>query len=167
MRLVVLAVGRLKAGPERDLVARYRERADSAGRSLGLPATETLEIEEGRAGRAPDRVADEGARLLAQPLLAGAAAVAFDERGRADLTSEEFADRLQRWRDAARPALALVVGGPDGLAESVRARADLVLAYGRLTLPHQLVRVLALEQLYRAMTILSGHPYHRGDQAGR
>jgi 23S rRNA (pseudouridine1915-N3)-methyltransferase len=167
MRLVVLAVGRLKAGPERDLVARYRERADAAGRPLGLPATESVEIEESRAARAPDRIADEGARLLAHPALAGAALVAFDERGRSDVTSEDFAERLRRWRDGARPALALVIGGPDGLAEPVRARADLVLAFGRLTLPHQLVRALALEQLYRGMTILSGHPYHRGDQGRR
>lgn len=167
MRLVVLAVGRLKAGPERDLVWRYRERADAAGRALGLPATEILEIEEGRSGRSPDRIADEGARLLAHPALAGAALVAFDERGRSDLGSEDFAERLRRWRDGARPALVLAVGGPDGLAEPVRTRADLVLAFGRLTLPHQLVRVLALEQLYRAMTILSGHPYHRGDASAR
>jgi 23S rRNA (pseudouridine1915-N3)-methyltransferase len=167
LRLVVLAVGRLKAGPERDLAARYRERADAAGRALGLPPTENLEIDEARAARAPERIADEGARLLAHPSLAGAALVAFDERGRSDLASEEFAERLRRWRDGARPALVMAVGGADGLAEPVRARADLVLAFGRLTLPHQLVRVLALEQLYRAMTILTGHPYHRGDQAGR
>jgi 23S rRNA (pseudouridine1915-N3)-methyltransferase len=167
LRLVVLAVGRLKAGPERDLVLRYRERSDAAGRPLGLPAIELVEIDEGRAARAPDRIADEGARLLAHPAAGGAALVAFDERGRSDVTSEAFSERLRRWRDEARPTLAMVVGGPDGLAEPVRTRADLVLAFGRLTLPHQLVRVLALEQLYRAMTILAGHPYHRGDQGGR
>ena len=167
MRLVVLAVGRLKAGPERDLVARYRERCDASGRALGFSATESVELDEGRAGRAPDRITDEGARLLAHHSLAGAALVAFDERGRSDLASEDFSERLRGWRDGARPALVLAVGGADGLAEPVRARADLVLAFGRLTLPHQLVRVLALEQLYRAMTILSGHPYHRGDQGGR
>jgi 23S rRNA (pseudouridine1915-N3)-methyltransferase len=87
--------------------------------------------------------------------------VAFDERGRS-MTSEDLADRLRAWRDGGAPALACAIGGADGLDPMVRERAALVLSFGALTLPHQLVRVLVLEQLYRGLTILSGHPYHRG-----
>ncbi|KQP10003.1 50S rRNA methyltransferase [Methylobacterium sp. Leaf99] len=161
MRLLVAAVGRLKAGPERDLAARYRERAAQLGRGLGFPACEIFEIPESRARRPQDRCAEEGAALLAQAN--GAALVVYDERGRADLGSESYAERVAAWRDAARPSLVVVIGGADGLDSTVRARADLTLSFGAATLPHGLVRVLALEQVYRALTILAGHPYHRGN----
>jgi 23S rRNA (pseudouridine1915-N3)-methyltransferase len=87
--------------------------------------------------------------------------VVLDEGGKA-VTSLDFAAQLGAWRDGGQPGLAIVIGGADGLDPTVRARADLIFAFGAATLPHGLVRVLALEQLYRAMTILSGHPYHRG-----
>ncbi|MCJ2081269.1 23S rRNA (pseudouridine(1915)-N(3))-methyltransferase RlmH [Methylobacterium sp. J-090] len=161
MRLLVAAVGRLKAGPERDLAARYRERAAQLGRGLGFPACEITEIPESRARRPQDRCAEEGAALLSHAI--GAALVVYDERGRADLTSESFVHRLTAWRDAARPSLVVAIGGADGLDPSVRSRADLTLSFGAATLPHGLVRVLALEQVYRALTILAGHPYHRGN----
>lgn len=161
MRLAVVAIGRLKAGSERDLALRYRERAAQLGRGLGFPACEIVEIPESRARRPQDRCAEEGAAILAHAT--GAALIAYDERGRTDLTSEAFADRVSAWRDAARPSLAVVIGGADGLDPTVRARADLTLSFGASTLPHGLVRVLALEQVYRALTILAGHPYHRGN----
>ena len=159
MRLSVLAVGRLKSGPERDLVDRYRQRVEGIGRSLGIAAFEVVELAESRARREDDRRAEEAAALLER---AGSAVlVAFDERGKSP-TSEAFADRIKQWRDEGRPALACVIGGPDGLDPKVRDRADLVVSFGALTLPHQIVRVLVLEQLYRALTIITGHPYHRG-----
>jgi len=161
VRLVVVAIGRLKAGPERDLAMRYRDRAQQLGRGLGFPACEIVEIPESRARRPQDRCAEEGAAILAQA--SSGALVAYDERGRADLTSEAFSDRVATWRDAARPSLAVVIGGADGLDPAVRTRADLTLSFGAATLPHGLVRVLALEQVYRALTILAGHPYHRGN----
>lgn len=161
MRLLVAAVGRLKAGPERELAARYRERAAQLGRGLGFPACDVSEIPESRARRPQDRCAEEGAAILAQ--VQSGALVVYDERGRSDLTSETIAGRIAGWRDAARPALVVAVGGADGLDPSLRARADLTLSFGAATLPHGLVRVLALEQVYRALTILSGHPYHRGN----
>jgi 23S rRNA (pseudouridine1915-N3)-methyltransferase len=160
VRLGVTAVGRLKAGPERDLVARYQARAEALGRSLGVSAIEIVEITESRARRDADRRAEEAAAILAR--VGASVLVAFDERGRT-VTSETFAERLGAWRDAGRPALAFVIGGPDGLDERIRRQADLVVAFGALTLPHQLVRVLVMEQVYRALTILAGHPYHRGD----
>ena len=161
MRLLVAAVGRLKAGPERELADRYRERTAQLGRGLGFSTCEIFEVPESRARRPQDRCAEEGAALLAQAN--GAALVAYDERGRADLTSERYAERVAAWRDAARPSLVVSIGGADGLAPTVRARADLTLSFGAATLPHGLVRVLALEQVYRALTILAGHPYHRGN----
>ena len=162
MRWLVLAVGRLKAGPERDLVERYRGRADSIGRSLGFGALDIVELPEARARSASERVAAEGAALLARA--EGMRLVVFDERARS-LSSPEFAGRLRGWRDVSGP-VAFIIGGPDGLDDSVRHRAELRLSFGHLTLPHQLVRVLVAEQIYRALTILAGHPYHRGEPGG-
>ncbi|MDJ1157550.1 23S rRNA (pseudouridine(1915)-N(3))-methyltransferase RlmH [Chelatococcus sp. SYSU_G07232] len=158
MRLVVVSVGRLKAGPERSLVERYVERAAPLARSLGLGALDLVEIPESRARRDAERKAEEAAAILAR--LGAGPVVVFDERGAA-LSSEAVAARFGAWRDAGETALHLVVGGPDGLDEAVRRRATLVLSFGAMTLPHQLVRALVVEQLYRAMTILAGHPYHR------
>lgn len=162
MRLVVASIGRLKNGPERDLAARYRERAAALGRSHGFPGCDLIERPESQARRAADRQAEEGQAILAH-CPPEAALLAYDERGRSDLSSEGLAEKVGLWRDAARPVLVIAVGGPDGLDATVRARADLILAFGAATLPHGLVRVLALEQTYRTLTILAGHPYHRGE----
>ncbi|MFS8036437.1 23S rRNA (pseudouridine(1915)-N(3))-methyltransferase RlmH [Xanthobacter sp. AM11] len=159
MRLVLACVGRLKAGAERDLVTRYLERIRPAGRPLGFGACDMLEIAESAARRPEDRMAEEGAALLAA-VPPGAGLIALDPRGR-DVSSEDFAARMASDRDGGRPALAFVIGGADGLAPAVRTRADLLLSYGRATFPHQLVRVMLAEQIYRAVTILAGHPYHR------
>ncbi|MGR7994115.1 MULTISPECIES: 23S rRNA (pseudouridine(1915)-N(3))-methyltransferase RlmH [unclassified Xanthobacter] len=159
MRLILACVGRLKAGAERDLVARYVERARAAGRALGFTAVDMHEISESSARRAEDRMAEEGAALLAA-IPAGAVLVALDPRGR-NLTSEDISARLGAWRDGGRPAVALVIGGADGLSPQVRDKAEVLLAFGAATFPHQLVRVMLAEQVYRAVTILAGHPYHR------
>lgn len=159
MRLVLACVGRLKAGAERDLVARYLERIRPAGRPLGLGPCDMVEIAESAARRAEDRMAEEGAALLAA-LPPGAGLVALDPRGR-NLSSPDFAQRIASERDGGLSALAFVIGGADGLSDPVRERASLLLAYGAATFPHQLVRVMLAEQLYRAVTILAGHPYHR------
>ncbi|WP_439496152.1 23S rRNA (pseudouridine(1915)-N(3))-methyltransferase RlmH [Bosea sp. (in: a-proteobacteria)] len=158
MRLAIVTVGRLKDGPERDLCERYRERSQALGRGLGLNGPDIIEIPESRARRAEERKRDEAAAILGK--LAPGLLIVLDERGRS-LTSEAFAARIASARDAGTAAASLVIGGADGLDEALRGRADLALAFGALTLPHQLVRVLALEQLYRAMTIIAGHPYHR------
>ena len=163
MRLAILAVGRLKSGPERDLVERYRQRIDAIGRGLGVAGLDVVEIPESRARREDDRRDEEAAALLERA--ASATLVVFDERGQSP-TSEAFADRIRGWRDDGRPALACLIGGADGLAPRIRQRAHLVVSFGTLTLPHQIVRALVAEQLYRALTILAGHPYHRaGDDS--
>jgi 23S rRNA (pseudouridine1915-N3)-methyltransferase len=163
LRLTILAVGRLKSGPERDLVERYRQRIEGLGRGLGFSGPDLIELPESRARREDDRRAEEAAALLAR---AGTGAlIVFDERGKTP-TSEAFAARIGAWRDEGRPGLACLVGGPDGLDPQMRARADLVVSFGALTMPHQIVRALVAEQLYRALTILAGHPYHRaGDES--
>ena len=158
MKLAVVAVGRLKAGPERELAERYRARIDQIARSSGFSPVEMIEIPESRARREADRRSEE-ATLIRERTRLGLA-IAFDERGRS-LTSEAFAEKLRRWRDEGRPAAAFLIGGADGLDPALRDRADLTVSFGALTLPHQLVRVLALEQIYRSLTILAGHPYHR------
>jgi 23S rRNA (pseudouridine1915-N3)-methyltransferase len=158
VKVTVLAVGRLKAGAERELFDRYRDRADRAGRQLGL-SVELRELPEGSARNPETRKAEEATAILAA-VPTGAALIALDERGK-PLDSRGFADRLAAWRDGGARDLAIVIGGADGLGPAVGDKADLRLAFGAMTWPHQLVRILLAEQLYRAVTILSGHPYHR------
>jgi 23S rRNA (pseudouridine1915-N3)-methyltransferase len=159
MRLGLLCVGRLKAGPEREIYARYAARI-AALRNLGFAGLDLQEIDESKARSPAERMAQEGAGLLAAAQ-AGAGLVVFDERGRA-ATSADFARLLESERDRGVKALVFAIGGAEGLAPAVRERAQSVFSFGAMTLPHQLVRILAAEQIYRAMTILSGHPYHRG-----
>jgi 23S rRNA (pseudouridine1915-N3)-methyltransferase len=160
LRLQVLCVGRLKAGPERQLIARYSERIGLAGRSVGLGPLDVREIDESRARRPDDRKIDEALRI-ATLLPQGVTFWVLDAKG-ANLTSDDFARDIAKLRDAGTSALAFAIGGADGLDESLRQRANRMVAFGAMTLPHQLVRVLLLEQIYRTTTILAGHPYHRG-----
>ncbi|MBY0352524.1 23S rRNA (pseudouridine(1915)-N(3))-methyltransferase RlmH [Tabrizicola sp.] len=155
MRLHLCAVGRLRAGPERDLVDDYLQRLERTGRPLGLGPVSEHEVEDRRGGG----MAAEGL-LLSRAIPEGAALCVLDERGK-PLSSPEFAAALAGWRDAGRQDAAFVIGGADGLDPGLRARADLVVSLGRMVWPHMLVRVMLAEQLYRAATILSGSPYHR------
>ncbi len=159
MRLLLACVGRLKAGAERDLVTRYLDRARGLGRSLGFPSVDMVEVGESAARRPGDRMAEEGAGLLSACPEA-ARLMVLDPRGR-NLSSEDFASSVARQRDEGTGALAFVIGGADGLSPQVRDRADLVVAFGAATFPHQLVRVMLAEQIYRALTIMASHPYHR------
>ncbi len=159
MRIVVAAVGRLKAGPERALAERYLDRAAASGRALGIRGIEIIEIRESRARDAERRIIEESI-ALANLVPDGAALVVLDGHGEA-LGSDAFAARIRAWRDGGRPGVVFAIGGSDGLAETLRARADQILAFGTATWPHQLVRIMLMEQIYRALTILSGHPYHR------
>lgn len=159
MRALILAVGRLKKGPETDLVQRYLKRAAQAGRQIGLRDIEIIEIKESRASDAGKRLIEESIALRGL-IPERAAIILLDERGES-LGSAAFADRLRQWRDGGAPAAVFVIGGPDGLADQLREAAALKLAFGSATWPHQLVRAMLLEQIYRAVTILSGHPYHR------
>jgi len=161
MQIVVAAIGRMKHGPERELVARYLSRAEAAGRALGLTGFSVSESPESRAQEAVARKREEAA-ALARMAPAGARRIVLDERGKM-LASDAFAERIAAWRDDGAPALVLAIGGPDGHDPAYRDSADLALSFSPMTWPHQLVRIMAAEQLYRATTILSGHPYHRGE----
>jgi 23S rRNA (pseudouridine1915-N3)-methyltransferase len=159
MRLLVIAIGRLKQGPERELAERYRERFDDLGRNLGFRGLTLHEIPESRAQDAAARMAEEAAAISAA-IPAKSILVAMDERGN-NIDSPAFARHLGRWRDEAVANTIFVIGGADGLSPDLRRKAKLTLAFGAATWPHQMVRIMLLEQLYRAATILAGHPYHR------
>jgi 23S rRNA (pseudouridine1915-N3)-methyltransferase len=159
MRIVVAAVGRLKAGPDRELVERYRYRAVKVGRPLGLRGPDVIEIRESRAREAERRVTEE-AIALAGTIPDDAVKVVLDSRGQ-NASSDALTGRIRAWRDGGRQAVCFVIGGADGLAAGLLDDADMILAFGSTTWPHQLVRIMLMEQVYRAMTILSGHPYHR------
>ena len=159
MRILIAAVGRLKQGAERDLAETYRQRAEATGRAHGLRDIEVIEIRESRADNAERRRVEESI-AIANVIPERATIVVLDERGE-NLGSPALATLLGKWRAEDRPAVCFVIGGADGLAPNLAERASLKLAFGAATWPHQLVRVMLLEQLYRAGTILSGHPYHR------
>ena len=149
----------MKSGPERELMMRYLERLKASGKQIGISSVDEIEIVESRAQTAAERKAAEASALL-EKLPSDAVYFCFDERG-ASPTSLEFSGRMQDLLDSGTGTLGLVVGGPDGLDGSIRQKAQGVIAFGSLTMPHQVVRILVAEQAYRAITILTGHPYHR------
>ena len=163
MRLLIAAVGKLKQEPERELVAHYMARAASAGRALGFAHVNSIEIPESKAATAALRAQAEAAVLVAKSTFAHDL-VALDPRGE-QLGSEAFASMLARLRDDGKPGLTFAIGGADGLGNDLLTKAQRRLSLGPMTLPHGLARVVLAEQLYRAMTILAGHPYHRAGTA--
>ncbi|HLF58958.1 MAG TPA: 23S rRNA (pseudouridine(1915)-N(3))-methyltransferase RlmH [Alphaproteobacteria bacterium] len=152
MRLWLAAVGRAGSDPARALFDHYSGR-------LSPPLT--LREVVPRKNVAPERLAEEEGRLLLAAVPGGAVIVALDEKGKA-LSSQAFAGRMGAWRDDGVKDLAFLIGGADGLAAKVRHKAALTLSMGPMTWPHLLARAMLAEQLYRAQTILAGHPYHRG-----
>jgi 23S rRNA (pseudouridine1915-N3)-methyltransferase len=159
MRLIIAAVGRLKDGGERDLYDRYAQRLDQAGRAVALGPLTLHEFPESKLATADQRKADEATRLL-KTTADATIIVALDEHGRQD-SSAAFAERLSKHRDQGAKVMAFLIGGADGHGDAVLKAAHVKLALGAMTLPHGLARVVLVEQLYRATTILSGHPYHR------
>ena len=159
MRFTISCIGRMKSGADKDLFDRYLDRARKTGRALGVTEVTLSEYPESRAQRPADRKNEE-AGILLQSLLPGAKLVVLDETGR-NLTSPAFSEKLQSWKDDSIPEIVFSIGGADGHGQDVLARADLKLALGAMTWPHQIARILLAEQIYRAMTIQSGHPYHR------
>lgn len=155
MKLHILAVGRLRAGPEAELVSDYRTRLDRTGRALSLGPLEILEVEDKKGG---GKAAESA--LLAKAIPQNALVIALDERGKS-LSSPDFATQLVSWRDDGQRDAAFLIGGADGLDKDLRARADFKLSFGAMVWPHMLARVMLCEQLYRAATILAGSPYHR------
>lgn len=159
MRVEIIAVGRMKPGAEKDLFDRFVKRFDGLGRGQGLGPLSLIEVEEKRALSRLELAQREGDKILAA-LPQEAKLIALDERGKA-LDSAQFAKTLQNWRDEGTQNTVFVIGGAGGLSDAVRARANLSISFGQLTWPHMLTRAMLAEQLYRATTILAGHPYHR------
>lgn len=159
MRVIIISIGRLKQGPERELAERYRERFDDIGRKLGFRGIDIHEIAESRARDPATRMSEEAAAVTAA-MPEKSTLIALDERGD-NIGSAAFARQLGRWRDEQVANAVFAIGGADGLSPELRRKAQLRLAFGAATWPHQMVRVMLLEQIYRSATILSGHPYHR------
>jgi 23S rRNA (pseudouridine1915-N3)-methyltransferase len=161
VQVAIFAIGRMKAGPERELAARYEDRFAKVGVALGLQFSGIAERAESTARDAAQRKREESAHLLAHISDSpGTRLVLLDETGK-PRSSEAFASLLAAMRDEGAKRVVFAIGGADGHDPALVTRADHVLAFGPATWPHQLVRVMLAEQLYRAATILSGHPYHR------
>lgn len=160
MKITVAAIGRLRGGPELELINDYASRIRAAGRAIGVTGFEIMEAEapKGLEGR-KRRIAES--ELLGRLVRPGARRIVLDERGPA-LSSESFSACLAKWRDEGAKETTFLIGGADGHDPDLRASADMALSFGKATFPHMLVRVMLTEQIYRAVTILSGHPYHRG-----
>ena len=153
MKISIIAVGRLGRAVEPALAVSYAERATASGRSLGLGPVDVVEVEARKPGKAA-----EAEVLLAQ--IGDAHLIACDEHGQA-MASRDFAARIAALRDQGVRRLVFVIGGADGLDASVLAAAREKLAFGPQTWPHALARTMLAEQVYRAVTILAGSPYHR------
>ena len=154
MKITILAVGRLRKSPELSLIDDYLDRFNKAGRSFGLGPATIVEVEDKK-----NLGMDAEAQLLERAIPQSAALVILDERG-AVISSPEFAEKIGAWRDSARD-VCFVIGGADGIAPSLRARADYAISFGKMVWPHMLVRVMLAEQIYRAGQIIAGTPYHR------
>ncbi|MBU1288571.1 MAG: 23S rRNA (pseudouridine(1915)-N(3))-methyltransferase RlmH [Alphaproteobacteria bacterium] len=153
MRLTLLSVGRLKSGAERDLFDEYVKRALPVARSLGFRGLEEVEVASGGGLDA------EAERILAK-IPAGASVIRLDEFGR-NLTSQDFATQLGRLRDQGVPDLVFLIGGAEGYGDAVRRAVPDIMAFGAQTWPHRLVKAMLAEQVYRAMSIMAGMPYHK------
>ncbi|MFK7902466.1 MAG: 23S rRNA (pseudouridine(1915)-N(3))-methyltransferase RlmH [Nitratireductor sp.] len=164
MQLSILTIGKMKAGskgsaPEMDLLNRYVERSQKAGRQLGFAGPKILEWNESRAQTAALRKEEEASQMLSS-LSAGATLICLDERGK-DISSEDLSQLMRRSLDNSTPQIAFAIGGPDGHADQMREQASHTIRFGKMTWPHQFARIMIAEQIYRAITILSNHPYHR------
>lgn len=159
MRLLIAAVGKLKDAEERGISDRYAKRLAVSGKPVGLGPLDIIELAESRADTVDARKADEAGRLL--KAASGASfKIALDENGQ-PMSSETFAKLLGQHANGGAKLCAFLIGGPDGHGGAALDAADVRLSLGQFTLPHGLARVVLIEQLYRAATILTGHPYHR------
>ncbi|MFK5980630.1 MAG: 23S rRNA (pseudouridine(1915)-N(3))-methyltransferase RlmH [Rhizobiaceae bacterium] len=159
MQISILAIGRIKSGPDLSLFERYMDRTSKSGKSLHLSGPDLREFNESRSASTNLRKQEEATQLLSA-VLPNSYLMALDENGR-DVSSVQFAEIIRNLRDDGIRHLAIAIGGPDGHGQDLLKKANKTIRFGALTWPHQLVRILLAEQIYRATTILSGHPYHR------
>ena len=159
MRIRIGAIGKLKKGAEKQLVADYISRAKKMGRQLGISDVSEFELNESQNQTVSGRKADEAENLLSR-LDAQSVIIALDEYGQ-NLSSRKFAKILSGLKDGGQGEAVLLIGGPDGHGDAVLKRARYKIALGAMTWPHRIARILVAEQLYRATTIMANHPYHR------
>jgi len=159
MRLLILAVGHARGTSEGALTDDFIARAKNMGRGMGVPDVAVEEIGVSKIRETPKRMQDEAERLAAR-IPDGAQVVLLDAKGKG-MTSTDFAEMIGALRDAGTKHLVFVIGGPDGLGKLPRIKPGRSLAFGPQTWPHLMVRAMLSEQVYRALTILAGHPYHR------
>jgi 23S rRNA (pseudouridine1915-N3)-methyltransferase len=159
MRLSIAAIGRLKTGPEKLMADDYQKRVEVIGRKAGISALKIGEWSESQAGSAKQRIAEEAQTLWAA-VPVGAKTIVLDERGKS-LSSEAFSALIQKQADQGLSELVFMIGGPDGHAPETREKAHEIIALGAMVWPHRLVRIMLLEQVYRSVTIMVNHPYHR------
>lgn len=155
MRIQLSVIGRLRKGPEHELLRDYLSRFKRTGRALGFSDISVVEIEQRKKGSQSTEL-----EQLIHSIPQNAFVVALDERGFL-MSSPEFSLKLRQWCDDGVSNLCFLIGGADGLNNDIKSRADFTLSFGKMVWPHMLVRVMLAEQLYRAVCILAGHPYHR------
>ena len=155
LSLHIIACGRLRKGPELELISDYLDRYEKTGRGLGLGPVCVIEVEDKRGGG----MAAE-AELLRKAIPKGAVTMIMDERGKL-LNSIDFSQKISGWRDTGVQDLVILIGGADGIDPALRQEADFALSFGKMVWPHMLARVMLSEQLYRAASILGNAPYHR------
>ena len=159
MRLVIIAVGQGRGSPEGSLTEDFAGRSRAMGKRAGFTSVTVEEVNVSKLRETRSRIAEEGERLAAR-IPAGAHVILLDAKGKG-MTSDAFAEMLGAMRDAGARDLAFIIGGPDGLVLPERVKPGRSLAFGPQTWPHLLVRAMLAEQIYRGITILAGHPYHR------
>ncbi len=159
MKLAVSAIGLLKQGPETELASDYQKRLTGIGRTAGITELVIKEFAESRAATDTLRKADEH-KLLWSTVPDASHTIALDERGK-PMTSDDFAKLFQRLAESGVKQTTFLIGGPDGHAPETRSKSNQIISFGPMTFPHRLLRVMLLEQIYRAVTIIVNHPYHR------
>lgn len=159
MRITICAVGRLKRAPEAELCSDYLTRAEKLGRQVGITKAQIIEVAESDDAQSAARKAQEADALHAK-MSSGAMIICLDEHGQS-VDSKSFSNIIKRAADDGTSELAFVIGGPDGLSPELLERASRTICFGRMTWPHRIARVMLLEQVYRAVTLMVNHPYHR------
>ena len=160
MQLSIIAIGQMRHAAEMPLVEDFHRRIEASGRQLGISGLSILEFSAKRGLTAGDRKRSENALIADALARRNGPLIVLDETGKS-LTSRAFADRLQGWIERGDSEITFVIGGADGLDDIIRTGADMVLSFGPMTWPHMLARVLLCEQIWRAVSILTRHPYHR------
>ena len=160
MQLAIIAVGQMRGADEMPLVEDFHRRIEASGRQLGISGLSILELREKRGLTGGEKKRSENALIADALARRNGPLIVLDETGKS-LTSRAFADQLKSWIERGESDVTFVIGGTGGLDDTIRARADMVLSFGPMTWPHMLARVLLCEQIWRAVSILTRHPYHR------